>query len=178
MSFLVLMAALSVVAYGPQVLWGDRGDWRMALRHGMGGAFLFTGVDHFVSLETRYLPMIPPYLANWGVELVMISGVLELAGAAGLLMPLAGWHRLKLPNLRPLAGLGLAMLLSVMVIANAHVAQAGAQVDGLPFGKDYAALRPLLQPFILLWALICSEAVFPRNRRRPDDKIHYAQRAR
>ncbi len=165
MFFILLMVAISAIAYVPQLLLGHRTNWRSALRHGMGGAFLFTGVDHFVGLETRYLPMMPPYLAEWGTELVLVSGTLELAGAIGLLMPLAGWRFLRLPNLRPVAGVGLAMLLSVMVIANGHVAEVGAEVNGLSFGSGYSAIRPLLQPFIVLWALLCSEAVFaPRDR--------------
>lgn len=134
------------------------------MRHGMGGAFLFTGVDHFLSLETRYLPMIPPYLSQWSVELVLLSGALEIAGAIGLLMPLKGWRLLKLPNLRPVAGIGLTMLLSAMVIANGHVADAGASVDGLTLGGGYEAIRPLLQPLIVLWALMASEAVYPPDR--------------
>lgn len=138
------------------------------MRHGMGGAFLFTGIDHFVSLETRYLPMIPPYLAGWDVELVLLSGAFEIAGAIGLLMPLKAWHLLKLPNLRPVAGIGLTMLLSAMVIANGHVAEAGASVDGLTLGGGYEAIRPLLQPFIVLWALVASEAVYPSHRGEAD----------
>lgn len=164
MFFLALMVALSLLSFLPQVFWGLRHDWRMPLRHGMAGAFLFTGIDHFVSLETRYLPMVPPYLADLARELVLVSGLAEIAGALGLLVPLHLWRRIGLPNLRPVAGLGLALLLSVMVLANAHVAEAGLQVSGLPAGQGYAAIRPLLQPLIILWALVCSEAVFPPGR--------------
>jgi hypothetical protein len=49
MSFLLLMVALSGLAYVPQFFLGDRKDYRMAMRHGMAGAFTFTGIDHFVS---------------------------------------------------------------------------------------------------------------------------------
>lgn len=164
MFFLALMATLSALAYLPQFLWGPRNDWRMALRHGMAGAFLFTGIDHFVSLETRYLPMMPPYLEHIGAELVIASGVAEIAGAIGLLIPLGTWRRLGMPNLRPMAGVGLALLLSVMVVANAHVAETGTQVAGLSAGPGYSAIRPLLQPLFILWALLCSDAVFPRAR--------------
>ena len=61
------------------------------------------------------------------------------------------------------------MLLSVMVvanvyIANAHVAEAGTIVAGLPTDPLYLATRPFFQPFILLWALVASEAIMPRTR--------------
>jgi uncharacterized membrane protein len=164
MFFILLMAFIALISWLPRLIAGRPVAWRDPLRHGMGGAFLFTGIDHFMSLEARYLPMIPPYLSAWDVQLVMLSGLLEIAGAVGLLMPRAGWRRLHLPDLRPAAGIGLAMLLSVMVIANAHVAEAQSSVAGLSMGGGYEALRPLLQPFILLWALVCSEAVYPPAR--------------
>lgn len=164
MFFLLLMAFIALGSYIVLALRGNRSAWKDAMRHGMGGAFMFTGIDHFVSLETRYLPMIPPYLAGWDVELVLLSGALEIAGAIGLLMPLKAWRLLGLPNLRPVAGIGLTMLLSAMVIANGHIAEAGASVDGLTPGGGYEAIRPLLQPFIVLWALVASEAVYPRDR--------------
>ena len=107
--------------------------------------------------------MVPDYLEPYDFGLVYISGGLELAGAIGLLMPLAGWKALKLPNLRPVAGVGLTLLLSVMVIANAHVAETQGQVAGMAFGEAYFALRPLFQPLIILWALIASEAVMARR---------------
>lgn len=164
MFFLLLMAFIALGSYALLAVRRSWAAWRDAMRHGMGGAFLFTGIDHFVSLETRYLPMIPGYLADWDVELVLISGVLEITGAIGLLMPLAIWRLVKLPNLRPVAGIGLSMLLSAMVIANGHVAEAGTSVDGLALGGGYEAIRPLLQPFIVLWALVASEAVYPPGR--------------
>ncbi len=161
MLMIALMAAIGLAAYVPQYVWGPRRDWRMPMRHGMAAAFLYIGTDHFLSLEERYLPMMPPYLGDWARELVLLSGALEIAGAVGLLVPLVVWQRLGLPNLRPVAGVGLAMLLSVMVVANGHVAETGGSVPGLPGSPLYYATRPFFQPFILLWALICSGAVMP-----------------
>ncbi|USA39868.1 DoxX family protein [Pelagerythrobacter marinus] len=164
MFFLALMATLSGVALVWSVVRAAPLCWRSVMRYGMAGAFLFTGFDHFLSLETRYLPMIPPYLGPFGRELVIASGVAELAGAIGLLLPRAAWSRLRLPDMRPVAGVGLALLLSVTVLANAHVAEAGLEVQGLSAGQTYAAIRPLLQPIFILWALVCSEAIFPPRR--------------
>lgn len=161
MFFLGLMATLSALAWLAQLPRSRRSNWRTPLRHGMAAAFMITGIDHFISLESRYLPMIPPYLEAMGRELVIASGIAEIAGGIGLLIPLGVWARFGLPNLRPVAGLGLALLLSVMVLANAHVAEAGLQVEGLAAGREYASFRPLLQPLMILWALVCSEAVFP-----------------
>ena len=161
MAFVGMMAVAALLSYLPQWVWGDRRDWRMPLRHGMAAAFLFAGIDHLLHLETRYLPMIPPYLSAYGRDLVVASGIMELLGAVALLLP-GRWRRhWRAAWLRPAAGLALALLLSVMVLANAHMATTQASVDGLPFGPLYYTLRPFLQPFIILWALVCSEAVLP-----------------
>lgn len=68
--------------------------WRDAARIGMAALFLFTGASHFSRLKRDMAAMIPPPLtgAMWVIDL---TGVLELAGAAGLLLPVfsrvAGW---------------------------------------------------------------------------------------
>jgi DoxX-like family len=100
MSFFLLILALSALAYGPQFFLGDRQDYRMAMRHGMAGGFTLTGVDHFVHAHQRYVPMLPDVLANYALALVYVTGAAELAGAIGLVIPLAIYRRLGLPNLR------------------------------------------------------------------------------
>ena len=160
MIFIGMMVVAALLSYLPQLVWGNGGDWRMPLRHGMAAAFLFTGIDHLINLDVRYLPMIPPYLSSYGRELVIASGIMEIVGAFALLLPSRWLNPRRLAWLRPTAGVALAMLLSVMVLANAHVASASASVDGMPFGHLYYTLRPLFQPFIILWALVCSEAIF------------------
>ncbi len=90
------------------------------------------------------------------------TGAAELAGAIGLLLPPGVYHRLGLPDLRRAAGIGLALLLSLVVVANVHVALTGATVDGLPFGTWYYWLRPFLQPVIIAWALYAA-GVAPRQ---------------
>lgn len=164
MKFLMLMSVIALIAYLPQWIFEDRRDWRLALRRGMGAAFVYTGIDHFANGAGRYQPMIPDYLAPYDFHLVEITGGLELMAGIALLASLGLYRRLGLPDLRPLAGVGLAMMLSVMVIANAHVAETGGAVAGLGGDATYYALRPLFQPFIVLWALVASEAVWPRVR--------------
>ena len=163
MEVLVLMLVLSGIAYLAQYALGDRRDVRMALRHGMAGGFIFTGLDHFLTLE-RYVPLMPAFLAPYAVELVYLSGIAELAGAVGLLVPLALYRRLGLPDLRRWAGIGLAVMLAVVVIANINVAVNGLEVQGLPFGRWYYWFRLLLQPIFIVWALYAG-GVIGRQRR-------------
>jgi uncharacterized membrane protein len=160
MSFLLLMIALSALAYAPQWLCADRRDYRMAMRHGMAGGFVLTGIDHFVHGHSRYVPMLPEFMADHAVELVYLTGAMELAGAIGLVIPLAVYSRLGLPNLRKWAGIGLAVMLAFLVIANIHVALQGSRVQGLEFGDWYYYLRPFFQPLFMLWALFVSGVIW------------------
>jgi uncharacterized membrane protein len=153
MSFLALILVASLFAYGVQRLCGRPGDHRLAMRHGMALGLLFTGVDHFVSAELRYVPMIPDLLAPMALQLVHISGAAELLGAAGLLVPASVYRRLGLPDLQRATGVALAVLFALLVTANVHVALKGSGVHGLDFGQTYFLVRPLLQPVFIAWAL-------------------------
>lgn len=169
MSFLFLILAFSALAYVPQFLLGDRRDYRTALRHGMAGGFTFTGIDHFVNAHSRYVPMLPDFLATYALELVYVTGIAELAGALGLVLPLRVYQQLGLPNLRQWAGIGIAVMLVFLVIANINVALTGSSVQGLEFGAWYYWLRPFFQPVFILWALfvsgvICQKKVTKRTR--------------
>ena len=165
MSVLLLMIALSALAYVPQWLLGDRKDYRMAMRHGMAGSFVFTGSDHFVHSYSRYVPMLPQFIADYAAELVYFTGAMELAGAIGLVIPLAVYSRLGMPNLRKWAGIGLAVMLAFLVIANIHVALQGSRVQGLEFGVWYYYLRPFFQPIFMLWALFVSGVIWSGETR-------------
>lgn len=163
MSFLLLISVASLLAWIPQALLARRRDLRMAMRHGLALGLLFTGIDHFVSAELRYVPMIPAFLQPQALLLVQLSGAAELLGAVALLMPAALYRRLGLPDLRPAAGIGLAILFAVLVIANVNVALQGSQVAGLEFGRTYYLVRPFLQPIFMAWALY-SVGLLPWSR--------------
>jgi uncharacterized membrane protein len=65
--------------------------WPVALRGGLATMFTMTGMAHFIGLRPELISMVPPALPNPGL-LVTITGLLELAGAAGLLLrPTAPW---------------------------------------------------------------------------------------
>lgn len=101
------------------------GTWRRA-----GVAFVFLwfaigGVLHFALLDTE-MRIVPPYIP-WPREAVLVSGVLELLGAAALL-----WR----PS-RRLAGMGLILL--TLAVTPAHL---------------YMLQRPELFPAVPYWALV------------------------
>lgn len=159
MSFLILIVVASLLAWLPQAVFGDRRDWRQAIRHGLALGLLFTGIDHFVHDELRYLPMMPAAFGAAALPLVWFTGACELAGAIGLLVPAGLACRFGLPRLHRAAGIALALLFSVMVIANIHMAMQGTDVVGLPFGQLYLYLRPLLQPVFIVWALVAGGVI-------------------
>ena len=96
-------------------------DWvQLGLRILLAGVFAFMGVTHFVPRVRRGMrAMIPPALRRPGMPspafLVAVTGVAELAGAAGLLTP---W-----PLLRELTGIALVVFLILVFPANAYASQ-------------------------------------------------------
>lgn len=91
----------------------------LALRGGLVAMFLVTGTTHFVALRDDLIAIVPPALPAPEL-LVTVTGVLELLGAVGLLLPAtaawaAGW---------------LALLLLAMFPANVYAAASGAMLGG------------------------------------------------
>jgi uncharacterized membrane protein len=86
--------------------------WPQAVAVGLAGMFAMTGVAHFVPAMRRdMIAIVPPRLPAAGL-LVMITGVLELVGAAGLLYPPA----------RVAAAVCLFVLMLTMFPANIYAA--------------------------------------------------------
>ncbi len=175
MSFLLFVLVGTGLAATATVVLRRRPDHRTAMRQGMALALTITGVDHFVSAGTRYVPMMPDVLAPWALALVYGTGAAELLGALGLLLPKtlgAGWGW---PNLQRHAGMALAAMFCVLVVANINVAIKGTGVDGLTFfGPTYLWVRPLMQPIYVVWVLY-AVGVWPRaglarraSARRPE----------
>jgi uncharacterized membrane protein len=73
-------------------------------------AFVYVGVTHFTGPEF-FVAIVPPYLPE-PLLLVYASGVAEIAGGVGVLIP----------RLRRLAGWGLLALLVAVYPANIHMA--------------------------------------------------------
>lgn len=157
MSFLLLLCVAASLFWTAGRILGTRLTLRGAMRCGMGAGFVFTGLDHFVNDTNRYVPMMPALLADHALTWVHATGAAELAGGLALLAPVAVYRRLGLPNLHPLAGVSLALLMICVVPANISVALRGQSVAGLDFGAWYFWVRPLFQPLFVAWALYSVE---------------------
>lgn len=125
--------------------------WPVALAGGLAAMFVLTGVAHFVGMREELIAMVPPALPAPGL-LITVTGVLELAGAAGLL-----WSRT-----RPWAAAGLAALLVAMFPANVYAAQHSIG-DHTP---DYLLPRTLMQVVFLAAAIAVLAASRGRTRAR------------
>lgn len=168
MSFLLLMAVIAAAGWLGCRLFRVNHSVRTHMRVGAAGAFLFTGVDHFLSAKERYLPMMPEFFEPFSLWLIWFTGAAEIAGAVGMLVPLTVYARLGLPDLRYWAGAGLSGMLALLVIANVNVAMKGGGVEGMAFGDWYFWLRPLFQPLIILWVLYAAGVIGVRRVARPE----------
>lgn len=114
--------------------WAPRTPGKRAVWGLLALFMIAMGTLHFV-LPQWFERAMPPYLP-WHRELVLISGVFELAGGVGLLIP----------RLRRAAGWGLVALLIAVFPANVHMA-----MDPTVLGPE------VVSPWIL-WARLPLQA--------------------
>jgi uncharacterized membrane protein len=102
-----------------------------------GLIFFGAGVNHFV-IPRAYRQIVPPSLGD-PARLVVLSGVAEIAGGLGFL----------LPRTRRFAGLGLIALLVAVFPANLYMAGNHERFRRIPRWALYARLP--LQPLMVWW---------------------------
>ena len=129
-------------------------DWRGRMRWGLALALIFTGIDHLMN-PGRYLPMMPAFLPLHA-EIVLFTGLCELAGALALMIP----------RLRHLAGIMLAIYFLFVFPANIKDAVEGLSVEGLPAANWYYWVRLAFQPLVIWWTLYAAEIIDWPFRRR------------
>src|SRR5262249_4281550 len=122
MAPLIVMLAAWLVArsIGATGLWLQADTWTGALRIALAVMFVFTAVSHFhPRMRPDLIRMVPPSLPAPAL-LVSATGVLELLGAFGLMVPRA----------MPAAAFALIALLVAMFPANVHAAREGLMIGG------------------------------------------------
>lgn len=112
-----------------------------ALRLALAVMFAFTALSHFLP-RTRgdLVRMVPPALPSPGL-LVTVTGIFEMLGAVGLLIP----------QFAPASAWALLLLLVALLPANIHAARTNLQIAGRP--ATPLAIRIPLQAFWIgaLW---------------------------
>jgi uncharacterized membrane protein len=101
--------------------------------------FVGGGINHFVS-PRFYRAMVPPALAPQAKRVVELSGVAEVLGGVGVL----------LPRTRRLSGVALIALLAAVFPANLYMASDPERFDKVPRWALFARLP--LQPLMIWWA--------------------------
>jgi uncharacterized membrane protein len=136
---LVLLRGLGASGVEAVSSWQGAAVWALAVM------FLFTASAHFTKMKKDLINMVPKALPNPRF-LVHLTGVLEVLGAVGLLVPAT----------RELAGLDLALLMVAMFPANVNAAAKGISMRGRPPTPLW--LRVPMQLFFVALTLWASQA--------------------
>ena len=128
----VLLASLLVFRTFGALGFEPLSEWRTAAACALAVMFLFTASAHFGRSKRDLIAMVPSVFPRPEL-LVSATGVLEILGAVGLLVPAS----------RSLAGTGLVLLLVAMFPANVAAARKGVPLRGKP--PTPLPLRLLLQ---------------------------------
>jgi uncharacterized membrane protein len=123
-------------------------DWQSSLRFALSAMFLLTASAHFTRTREDLVRMVPRRFQRPDL-LVKLTGILELAGALGLIIPATA----------QLASIGLLLLLLAIFPANVHAARAGLTLRGKPVLP--LLIRTGLQ---LLFAVAVAAAGWPLRR--------------
>lgn len=129
-----LLTAADRLMGGGRLAPGLRGRVSLAL------LFAFTGTGHFLRTE-QMAGMLPPWIPS-RLGLVYLTGVLEWAGAVGLLVP----------RLSRAAGLCLIAFVILVFPANIYAALNRVEMGGHELGPMYLLARAPLQLLLIGWA--------------------------
>lgn len=120
---------------------------RAAMRWSLAAAFAAAGVLHLLAPQS--LLAITPDWVPFAPQLILITGLCEIAGAVALVTrPLRWW-----------AGVALALYALCVWPANFKHAFAGIEIAGLPSSWLYHGPRLAFQPVIIWWALFSAGAI-------------------
>jgi uncharacterized membrane protein len=124
-------------------------DWTWCLRVGLALMFLFTASAHWGKRRADLIAMVPRAFPHPDLT-VSATGVFEILGAAGLLIPV----------IAPVAAACLVMLLIALFPANIRAARQGLTIGGRP--ATALPLRMLLQLVFLVAVLVAGfPGIFP-----------------
>ena len=136
-------------------------SWREAGRLALAIMFLFTGFSHFPVLKHDLAAMIPAPLPN-DLWVVYLTGVFEIAGAVGPLIP----------RTRRLAGVCLALLLVAMFPANFNAITNGIALGGnAPTPLWLRAPMQLLYVGLVWWTSIKDDSEDDVGRPRVEKRV-------
>jgi uncharacterized membrane protein len=119
--FIVLVVSLfafrALGAAGVEAL----ASWPVATRGALAAMLLLTASAHFTPMKEDLVRMVPEKVP-YPRLVVFLTGIFELLGAVGLLVP----------SVQRMAGIALVLFLIAVFPANVHAARAGVTLRGKP----------------------------------------------
>ena len=128
---IVLVIVASVARLSGQLGIRALRNWPAAIRVGLAVMFCFTAVAHFNNIRADLIRMVPPWVP-WPGFMVTFTGICEILGAIGLLVP----------RTRRIAAVALILFLIAVLPANIYAAAAGVTLRG-------EAVTPLVPRVVL-----------------------------
>jgi uncharacterized membrane protein len=116
---------------------------RAAMRWVLAVFYMLAGILH-LAIPDKFLLIVPDW-APLPYETILVTGLCEIAGSAGLLFR----------RTARLAGIMLALYAICVFPANIKHAAAGIEVPGMPNSWWYHGPRLAFQPVLVWWALFC-----------------------
>ena len=118
----LLLRGAGAVGVRELASWRDSGRWALALM------LIFTASAHFTSTRHDLVKMVPDWVP-YQDGVIFLTGILEIAGAIGIL----------LPHTRRVAGICLCLLLAAMFTANVKASREGLTIAGSPVTALFSA---------------------------------------
>lgn len=115
-------------------------SWPAAVRVGLAAMLLFTSAGHFNSLRHDLARMIPPGVPS-PMGMVYFTGLCEIAGAIGLVVP----------RTRRIAAGALIVFFLAILPANIHAARAGLTLAGNPVTPEGPRIAVQVLFIALTW---------------------------
>jgi len=107
----------------------------------LAAAFVFAGVMHF-AITRQYVRIMPPWIPLHR-EMVLLSGLCEIAGGVGLLIP----------RTRRAAGIGLVLLLAAVFPANVQMLLNARAAHAMATAQALLWARLPLQVALIAWVV-------------------------
>jgi len=121
-------------------------DWHADARCAMALFFVIAGLSHFGRAHKGFVGMVPPWVPLDHELVINVTGVLEICGGVGLLVPFASRA----------AGVALILFLIAVYPANVYAAKNRLRI----FGREHPALLPRTIDQLVLLACITFGALF------------------
>ena len=151
---IVLVAATLLARLAGRLGAAPLQHWAAATRLGLAVMLCFTAAAHFNSMRPDLVRMVPPGIPHPEL-MVTFTGVCEVLGAVGLLIP----------RTRRMAAKALILFLIAVLPANVHAARAALTLNGAPVTPLWPRVVLQLVFIWLVWWSGIRSSVAARTRR-------------